>query len=294
MQLDLGVDSLAWLNLTLEIREHTGTELDEEAIGRVETVRDLLRETIEAEQGRGGGADFLQQLRQPEELLNEHQRQALAQPGAVTRTIGKLLFGLARALMRRVFQLEVRGQSHLPPHGPLVLTPNHSSFLDPLAIAAAMPDQLLRHMYWGGWTGIMFTNPVMRLVSRATGVVPIDPQRGPLSSLAFGAAIVQRGCVLVWFPEGERSPSGTLQSFRPGIGLVLSTQPVPVVPVYIAGAFDALPRGQWWPRVYPITVTFGEPVDSHELARLGEGDQSHDRIATALHNRVAALGGTGP
>jgi long-chain acyl-CoA synthetase len=294
MQLDLGVDSLAWLNLTLEIRERTGAELDEEAIGRVETVRDLLRETTEAEQGRGGGADLLQQLRRPEELLNEHQRQALAQPGAVTRTIGKLLFGLARALMRRVFQLEVRGQSHLPPHGPLVLTPNHSSFLDPLAIAAAMPDQLLRHTYWGGWTGIMFTNPVMRLVSRATGVVPIDPQRGPLSSLAFGAAIAQRGHVLIWFPEGERSPSGTLQSFRPGIGLVLSAQPVPVVPVYIAGAFDALPRGQWWPQAYQITVTFGEPADPHELACQGEGDQSHDRIATALHDRVAALGGTGP
>jgi long-chain acyl-CoA synthetase len=254
MQLDLGVDSLAWLNLTLEIRERPGVDLDEETIGRIETVRDLLRETTEAEQGRGGGKDLLQQLQQPEELLNDRQRQALARPGVVTRTLGKLLFGLARALMRCVFHLEVRGQSHLPQHGPLVLTPNHSSFFDPLAIAAALPDQLLQHVYWGGWIGIMFTNPVMRLVSRATGVVPIDPQRGPLASLAFGAAIIQRGHVLVWFPEGERSPSGTLQSFRPGIGLVLSAQAAPVVAVSIAGAFAAWSRGQWWPRVRPITV----------------------------------------
>jgi long-chain acyl-CoA synthetase len=188
LQLDLGIDSLSWLNLTLEIRERTGAELDEEAIGRIETVRDLLREVTEAEQGAGGSPDLLQLLQRPEELLNEHQRQALTRPGPVTRTVGKLLFGLARTLMRRVFQLEVRGPSHLPQHGPLVLTPNHSSFLDPLAIATALPDQLLRHMYWGGWTGIMFTNPVMRLVSRATGVVPIDPRRGPLSSLALGAA----------------------------------------------------------------------------------------------------------
>jgi hypothetical protein len=104
-----------------------------------------------------------------------------------------------------------------------------------------------------------------------------------------GAAIVQRGQVLVWFPEGERSPSGTLQRFRPGIGLVLSAQPAPVVPVYIAGAFDALPRGRWWPRIRPITVTFGEPVDPRELERRGEGDQPHLRITAALHDRVAAL-----
>jgi long-chain acyl-CoA synthetase len=290
MQLDLGVDSLAWLNLTLEIRERTGAELDEEAIGRVETVRDLLRETAEAEQAAGAGHDLPRQLQQPDELLNDRQRQALAPPGPLTRTIGKLLFGLARVLMRWVFRLEVRGQAHLPRQGPFVLTPNHSSFLDPLAVAAALPEQLLRHTYWGGWTGIMFTNPLMRLASRATGVVPIDPQRGPLSSLAFGAAVVQRGHILVWFPEGERSRSGLLQRFRPGIGLVLGAQQVPVVPVSIAGAYEALPRGQWWPRLHPITVAFGEPVDPQTLQRQGEGDQPHQRIAAALYDRVAALG----
>jgi long-chain acyl-CoA synthetase len=95
--------------------------------------------------------------------------------------------------------------------------------------------------------------------------------------------------VFVWFPEGERSPSGALQRFRPGIGLVLSAQPARVVPVYIAGAFDALPRGRWWPRIRPITVSFGEPIDPRERQRQGEGDQADQRIAAALQDRVAAL-----
>jgi len=50
-QLDLGIDSLEWLNLTLEIRRRAGVELSEQAIGRIATVRDLLREVSEAGAG---------------------------------------------------------------------------------------------------------------------------------------------------------------------------------------------------------------------------------------------------
>ena len=45
-QLDLNVDSLEWINLTLEIRERLGVELNEEAIARIDTVRDLLNEVV--------------------------------------------------------------------------------------------------------------------------------------------------------------------------------------------------------------------------------------------------------
>jgi long-chain acyl-CoA synthetase len=204
-----------------------------------------------------------------------------------------VLFGLDRLLMRGAFRLTVRGLAHLPEQGPFILTPNHVSLLDPLAIAAALPGQHLGRTYWGGWTGIMFTNLLMRLVSRATGVVPIDPRRGPLSSLAFGAAALKGGHNLVWFPEGERSRSGELQRFRPGIGLVLGAQRVPAVPVWIAGSYEALPRGKWWPRLRPIVVTFGEPVGPEELQGQGAGDRPHECIAAALHDRVAALGRAG-
>ncbi len=67
----------------------------------------------------------------------------------------------------------------------------------------------------------MFANVFMRLLSRLTLVVPIDPQRGVMSSLAFGAAVITRDQNLVWFPEGERSPDGQRQPFRAGIGLLL-------------------------------------------------------------------------
>lgn len=289
LQLDLGVDSLAWLNLTLEIREHTGVDLDEEAIGRIETVRDLLQEAAEAEQAQDGGRSLLERLQQPEALLNEQQRQWLQPPGWGVRAFGSFLLSLDGYLLRWFYRLEIKGQDQLPQDGPIIFTPNHVSFLDPLALAAALPSRYLQRTYWGGWTGIMFTNPFIRLVSRAVRVVPVDPRRGPLSSLAFGVAALKRDYNLVWFPEGERSRTGKLERFQPGIGLTLRAHPVPVVPVRLSGTYEAMPYGQWWPRLHPITVTFGQPISPDEFLRICTDDQSPECIADALHDQVASL-----
>jgi long-chain acyl-CoA synthetase len=294
LQLDLDIDSLAWLHLTLELREHIGVGLREDAIGRLETVRDLLREATEAEQAPPGEAQPLELLQHPEALLSPAQQQWLLPPGPIIRLLGAFLARVNRGVMRWFFRLEVRGLEHLPQQSPFILTPNHVSLLDPPAVAAALPLQRLAHTYWGGWTGIMFTSPLMRLVSRAARVVPVDPEKGPVSSLAFGVAALKKGANLVWFPEGGRSRTGKLQRFRPGIGLLFHAHPVPLVPVWIAGAYEALPYGQRWPRRRRITITFGAPLAPAELQRLGEGEQGHERIAQALSNAVAALGDYSP
>ncbi|NOT54314.1 MAG: AMP-binding protein, partial [Deltaproteobacteria bacterium] len=193
LQLDLGIDSLAWLHLTLELRMAANVDVTEDAISRTETVRDLLREVSAAEQVMGEGTDPLARLRQPEAVLSAHQRQWLEPPGVLIDTLGSGLFTLNRLLMRWLFRLTVHGQAHLPSSGPFMVTPNHLSLLDALVVAAALPTEHLRHTYWGGWTGILFTNWVMRAVSRLAHVVPIDPQRGSLSNLAFAVAALQRG-----------------------------------------------------------------------------------------------------
>ena len=77
---ELGIDSMAWLNLTLDIRETVGVDLTEEAIGRIETVRDLLREATAAHGVQTDTQDLYQKLRRPEELLSEEQQRWLTPP----------------------------------------------------------------------------------------------------------------------------------------------------------------------------------------------------------------------
>jgi long-chain acyl-CoA synthetase len=191
-------------------------------------------------------------------------------------------------MMRGPFRLRVKGLENLPDEGPFIIAPNHVSYLDAFAVAAALRHSVLRSTYWAGWTGAAFGNPLARLVSRLAQVVPIDLGRAGFSSLAFGAAVLGRGQNLVWFAEGERSPTGTLQPFKPGVGILLSYCPVPVVPVFIRGTFEAMPRGQFLRRLEQVTVTFGEPFDTrsfHETAR------PQEQVVEAVRERVAELGG---
>jgi long-chain acyl-CoA synthetase len=73
-QLDLDIDSLGWVNLTLEIGEKTGVELREEAIGRIGIVRDLLREIACGADGRTRRSSPLER---PEEFLDDRQKRWL-------------------------------------------------------------------------------------------------------------------------------------------------------------------------------------------------------------------------
>ena len=288
-QLDLDIDSLGWVNLTLEIGERTGVELDEGAIERIDTVRDLLREVAEGTEA-GGAARRTSPLERPEEVLSDRQKRWLKPLGPATSAVARSMFALNRALMRGAFRLRVKGLENLPDEGPFVIAPNHVSYLDSFAVAGALDYRVLRRTYWAGWTGAAFGNPLTRLVSRLAQVVPVDPDRAGLSSLAFGAAVLERGKNLVWFPEGERSPTGRLQPFKPGVGMLLNSYRVPVVPVSIRGTYEAMPRGKFLRRLEQVTIIFGEPLDPRDLEQQGQGDQPQDSIARALRDRVAELG----
>ena len=288
LQLDLGIDSLEWVNLTFEIGQNAGMELSEEAIGRIATVRDLLHEVIEQAE-TGESAHQPSPLEHPEEVLSDEQKRWLEPLGMAESAVARVLFGLNRAIARGPFRLSVEGSEHLPEEGPLVIAPNHVSYLDAFAIAAALDYRRLRQTYWSGWTGAAFGNPLNRLVSRLAQTIPIDPDQAIFSSLAFGAAALERGHNLVWFPEGQRSASGEQQRFEPGIGMLLGHFRVPVVPVTIRGTYEAMPPGKALPKPQKVTVKFGRPLDVDELQRQGEGDQPQDRIVQALPDHVAQL-----
>jgi long-chain acyl-CoA synthetase len=288
-QLDLGVDSLGWMDLTFEIGDSAGVELDEAAIGRIYTVRDLLEEVAERAEAGGGGVSRALPLEDPEEVLSDEQLRSLEPLGPARSVVARGMFAFNRAVARRAFHLRIEGLENLPDVGPFVLAPNHASSLDPCAVCAALDYRRLRHTYWAGRADTAFSNPLKRVISRLGHVVPIDSHRAVFSSLAFGAAVLKRRGTLAWFPEGHRSHTGELQPFRPGLGLLLHRFPVPVVPVFIDGTHEALPPGSIRVRRNEVSVAFGEPLDPRELEKRGEGEQPQERIVQALHEHIAEV-----
>src|SRR5438874_9237991 len=283
-QFGLGVDSLEWLNLTLEIGESSGVELNEEAITRIETVRDLLREVTE-----GGEGEAVDPLKKPDEVLDEKQKQWLEPLGPVAAGTARFLYAVNRVLMRLLFRVRAEGLEYLPQGRQWILTANHVSYLDPFSIAALLDWRRVRTIFWSCWTGVIFANPLMRFLSRLGKILPVEPTRAARSSLAFGAIILKKKKNLVWFPEGERSANGKLQEFKPGIGMLLEHFPAPVIPVFVHGTHQALPPGKFLPRPRMIRVVLGKPLDARELERESRGEEPHQKIASALHDAVGKL-----
>jgi long-chain acyl-CoA synthetase len=288
---DLGVDSLEWLDLSLELGERTGVNLDQEQIASIATVRDLLRAVL-APQDRGKATASSDPVTAPEEYLDDGEKRQL-EPAAGWR-LGfyramHLVFG---SLARLVFRMEVRGLEHLERQGPLVLTPNHLSFVDGPLLAAALPFASLRHMHFLAWQGAAFGNPVLAFISRTGQAISIDPAKRPGTSLALPAAVLGRGRDLVLFPEGMRSKDGALQRFQPGLGRILADRDALVIPVLLQGTRDVLPPGRWWLAPAKVRVTLGEPVPASEL-RQGEAcDSPADCVIRNLRQRMENMAQT--
>ena len=275
-QLDLGIDSLEWVGLTLELEQRLGITLSDDDIADLTSLRDVVVLALrQAEQGAKPP---------PKVTVELDATDWLRPPGPFIAGLGQLLHGLNWLLMKTLFRLRREGHLTLPMDGPCLLVANHVSDLDPLALAAALPPPLRRRVYWGGDAVRLFGGPLAASLGRALHVFPVD-ERAPAASLAGAAEVLRRGQALAWFPESWRSPDGELQRFFPGVGRLVCDFEGTVVPVFIDGTFAAMPRWRRLPRLHSLRVVFGEPVASKELADTGDPDA----ITESLRERLAAL-----
>jgi long-chain acyl-CoA synthetase len=282
LALDLGVDSLEWMALTLELEARLGVALADADKAAIETVRDLLIALT-----RAGAQPSAEKQARGRRILADRERW-LRPLGPVSRVLGVLLFALNKLVMRGFFGLQVKGLEHLPSSGPFLLASNHASDLDPLAIAAALPFSQLKRLYWAGDIVRLFRNAALRQFCRAVHIYPVD-ERLPSSAIEMASLVLSRGGIQVWFPEAWRSPDGRLQPFLSGVGHLILTTRVPTLPAYIEGTFEAMPRTRRWPRRHPIRVIIGAQVDHETLRGRGQGKSAEERVANALCAEVAAL-----
>ncbi len=283
---DLGVDSLEWLDLSLELGGRTSVTPDQEQIATITTVRDLLRAVMAPSDRGKSGAD---PVAAPEEYLDDTDKGQLEPVTGWRLGFYRAMHLAFGSLARLVFRMEVRGLEHLERPSPLVLTPNHLSFVDGPLLAAALPFANLRRMHFLAWQGGAFANPVLAFISRSGQAISIDPAKRPGTSLALPAAILGRGRDLVFFPEGMRSRDGALQRFQPGLGRILAARDALVIPILIEGTREVLPPGRWWLAPAKVRVTLGEPVPASELRQGGECESPADCVIRNLRRRMQDL-----
>lgn len=171
------------------------------------------------------------------------------------------------------FSLRVTGQQHMPMTGPVLLVANHESYLDPWFIGITTPRHLA---YLARKT--LFDIPILGTLLYSFGCVPIDQEGIGKAGLQTILGEMQRGRAVLVFPEGTRSENGEMSPLKPGVGLLIKRMPEAwVLPVGVAGCYEAWPLWRKWPYLAPIAlpgagtcaVSFGKPRRASELAALG-------------------------
>jgi 1-acyl-sn-glycerol-3-phosphate acyltransferase len=196
--------------------------------------------------------------------------------------LGWMSFGAA---FRSMFGMRIVGREHLITEGPVLVASNHQSFLDPPLIGNLYQDEMV---YLARKT--LFT-PVTRWLYTKWNAIPVDQDRPDMASLKTIIRKLREGHRVLVFPEGERSHDGVLGEAAPGIGLIAVKSGVPIQPVRISGARDALPRGSARIRFARITVSIGAPIHlTPEEIKAAKGEDDYERIAKRIMAAIVALG----
>ena len=94
------------------------------------------------------------------------------------------------------------------------------------------------------------------------------------------------------FPEGTRQTSGQLAEFKPLIGKIALDAGVDILPLYIEGAYEALPKGSVLPKARDVHVRIGPVLSVHDLKKITEGESPGNAarmVARLAHSAVDAL-----
>jgi 1-acyl-sn-glycerol-3-phosphate acyltransferase len=187
-----------------------------------------------------------------------------------------VLYGVLKPLvvflMRVWFGLRVRGAEHIPSSGPALIVSNHQSLLDPPAIGGAARRQI----YFLA-KAELFRIPLFGRLIRAVHARPVRREGSDPRALRTAALLLEEGKALLVFPEGTRSLDGRLGEAKPGVGMLAVTSGAPVVPAYVSGTLEALPKGAAWPRRSQVSVSFGPAL--HFKALIGSGRKERYREA---------------
>jgi 1-acyl-sn-glycerol-3-phosphate acyltransferase len=193
---------------------------------------------------------------------------------------------VARAWGRACYRLEFEGVENVPTTGPVIFTPNHVTYLDPIWIS--VPVQ--RRIYYMAWDAV-FRIPVFASILRVFGAFPVRIEGHDKSAMREARCHLAAGRALMVFPEGGRTTTGKLMPFKAGAYRLALFAGAPIVPVTIDGAHEIWPVDALLPRPFGrVRITFHPPIPVAAAEGCDMADLRHRarKLADAARAAVAS------
>jgi len=205
----------------------------------------------------------------------------------VTRVLRGAFFLLfVRPVLTVMLGAHVRGRENLPTKGPAIIVANHNSHLDTMTIMTMFPMRMLSKLRpVAAMDYFMRTGLMAWFATNIIGIIPIargGHDKG-VNPLAPCEDALDRGDILIIFPEGSRGEPEQLQQFKKGVAHLAKARPgTPVHPLFMHGLGKALPKDSVFIVPFNCDVVAGEPFFWKD---------SIEGFMETLQTRMAALAG---
>jgi long-chain acyl-CoA synthetase len=281
---DLGLDSLAMAELAEHIAQHAGREIGPEETTDLRTVADLQRlGSTETSNGRA--------------RLPSYARFAEPFTPMLPNPIRRLARAATRSAQRAIFagwlKPTVLGRGNVPANRNVLVVANHSSHVDfglvGYALGAIGDDLIVLAA-----KDYFFNTGARRfLASNFTTLIPFDRERAQLESLDDALAELRAGKSVLMFPEGTRSPDGTVHEFKSGAGYLALRSGCDVLPILIRGTHKVLGKGSLLPHYHDVELRIGSVISAAKLRSVSEnaeGMGAYRKLADYMRTAVVAMG----
>jgi len=190
---------------------------------------------------------------------------------------GNIAVWASRIFFRLYFRFTTTGIKNIP-KGPFILAPNHQSWFDGMFVASMLKYEQVRGTYFYAKEKHL-RKRWLRFLANRNNIIVMDMNRDLKESIQKMGEVLKRHKSLIIFPEGTRTLNGKMGEFKKTFAILSRELNVPVVPVSISGAFEALPSGKKFPRPWKkIRVEILEPVYP--------GDHSYESLAQNVRGRI--------
>ncbi|QIJ61322.1 lysophospholipid acyltransferase family protein [Streptomyces sp. JB150] len=196
-------------------------------------------------------------------------------------------------LLRAVFRPRIEGLEHVPASGAAIVAGNHLSFSDHFLMPAVLKRRITFLAKAEYFTGPGLKGRLTAAFFRSAGQIPVDRSGKDAGQAAIreGLGVLSRDELLGIYPEGTRSHDGRLYKGKVGVAVMALKAGVPVVPCAMIGTFEAQPPGRKLPRVRPVTIRFGEPLDFSRYAGMENEKAVLRAVTDEIMYAILALSG---
>jgi 1-acyl-sn-glycerol-3-phosphate acyltransferase len=179
----------------------------------------------------------------------------------VTKLTRLALHSIVHPFIHSFNKLTVINREVVLEHWPCIITPNHSSHMDTMAVFSSLPIKSVNRLFAVAAKDYFFRNGAIAFGARLiANVIPLDRTGTEKEGLQLSNAKLKTGNGIIIFPEGTRSLTGEMGQFKKGAILLSREAKIPVIPTYIKGTLQSMPKSANFPRPVKITVVYGKPL----------------------------------